>query len=225
MHTFPKTAFESQGRPLCRHYVLVLVEALTAEMKGDAGVENVHTLHWALGVLDDGQYDVFGAWSAPLTMTTDWRERFARLKDRGADRIDFVASRGSLIPQAELSAIYPNAKSRIAPDSLTPELLAAASHPRMARGWRPRLPSVDACNRGIARALEVQGRIQALASRSVVRRGRFSDEVSATAFALNALERAERRVVAASATFKISGWYRSSARRCDGGLRDEAVGL
>jgi hypothetical protein len=223
MRTFPKAAFESQSRPLCRHYVLVLVEALAVVVEGDAGVENVRTLHWALGVLDDGQYDVFDAWSTPLTKTPDWQERFARLKDRGADRIDLVASRRSLIPQAELSAIYPNAKSLAAPDPLTPELLAASSHRRMARGWQPRLPSVCACNHGIDGALELQDRVQALASRSVWRHGRFTDELSAAAFALNALGRAEQRVVASDTSLKIPGWYRSSARRCNSRPRVKAV--
>jgi len=223
MDTFPKAAFESQGRPLCRHYVLVLMDAVAVEVEDDSGVESVWALPWALGVLDDGQYDVFEAWSTPLTNTPDWQEIFAKLKDRGADRIDLVASRRSRIPQAGLWAIYPNAKLLAAPGLPTPELLAVSSHRRMARTWRPRLPSGDACNRGIDGALEVQDWVQGLASRSLLRHGRFVGEVAATAFALSALERAEKRVVAASATLKIPGWYRSSTRRCDGGLSVEAV--
>lgn len=224
MRTFPKEAFDSQSRPLCRHYVLVLVEALAVEVEEDAGVENVRRLHWALGVLDDGQHDVFELWSTPTTKSPDWRESFAKLKDRGVDKIDLIAGRRSLIPQAELSAIYPHAKSLSAPGVLTPELLTASSRHRRAPGWRSCLPSVDARNRGMDGVLKVQDRVQGHASRSISRHGQFSDEVSATAFALNALKRAEQRFVAASASLASLVWYRSSARRFDGGLRDEAVG-
>jgi Transposase, Mutator family len=223
MDTFPKAAFELQGRPLCRHYVLVLVDALAVEVEGDAGVVSLRTLHWALGVLDDGQYDVFDAWSTPLTRTPDWRERFARLKDRGADRIDLVASRRALISQAELSAIYPNAKSLDALDPLTPEPPASSSHRRMAQRRRPRLPRVDACNRGIDGALELQVRVHLLVNRSLSRHGRFADEESATAFALSSLERAEQRVVASGASLKSPVRYRSSPRRRDSSQRVRVV--
>ena len=225
MHTFPKAAFESPSRPLCCHYVLVLMEALTVEVEEGAGVASVRALPWALGVLDDGHFDVFEAWSTPLTNTPDWRETFAELKNRGSERIDLVASRRSLIPQAELSAIYPNAKSLAALDPLTPEFLAVSSHRRMSRGWWPHLQSVDACSLGIDGALRVQDRVQLFGSRSVSRHGRFADEVVATAFVLNALERAEQRVVAAGTGLKIPGWYRASAMRSDSGPRGEAVGL
>lgn len=224
MDTFPKAAIESQGRPLCRHYVFVLMEVLAVEVEEDAGVKGVLALPWGLGVLDDGQYDVFEAWSTPLTNTPDWQGTFVNLKNRGSDRIDIVASRRSMIPQAELRAIYPDAKSLAAPDPLTPELLAVSSHRRMARRWRPCLPSGDARNRGIDGGLEVQDWVQGHASSSLLRHGRFVDEVSATAFAVSALERAEKRVLVASATLKIPGWYRSSTRRRDGGLSVEAVG-
>jgi len=223
MDTFPKAAFESQGRPLCRHYVFVLIEALAVEVKEDAGVKGFRTLPWVFGVLGNGQFDVFEAWSTPLTNKPDWQGTFAKLKDRGTDRIDLVASRRSLIPQAELGAIYPNAKSLAASCPVTPELPAVSSHRRAARKWRPRLPSGDACNRGIDDGLEVQDWVQGLASRWLLRHGRFVDEVSATAFALSALERAERRVAAARATLKIPGWGHSSTRRCDGGLSVEVV--
>ena len=224
MRTFQNAAFESQSRPLCRHYVLVLVTALAVKVKEDAEVESVRRLHWALGVLDDGQHDVFDVWSTPLTASPDWRESFAKLKERGVDKIDLVASRGSPIPEAELSAIYPYAKALCAPDTLTRELVIASSHRRKGPGWQSRLPSVAARNRGIDGALEVQDRVQGHASRSISKHGRFPDEVSAAACALNALKRAEQRFVAASASFTFPVWPRASGRRCDGGPRDEAVG-
>ncbi len=65
-------ANERRGWPLCRAYLLVLFESVSVALQADDGVCSCRWLHWALGVLPDGDNEVLGAWTASRSDGPAW---------------------------------------------------------------------------------------------------------------------------------------------------------
>ena len=80
-------------RPLCRSYLLILIQTLSAP-SNEKGRACDRTMAWALGVVADGKYESLGAW---LSESDDADTRVAILADlrlRGVEKIRYVVGPG-----------------------------------------------------------------------------------------------------------------------------------
>ena len=95
-------AIERHGRPLCRRYLLLHVEAVSTPVR-DSGASRDQIVRWALGVLADGQYEALGAWLKPESRATTWHAVFEDLQVRGVEKVRFIVSNELEAVRAELA--------------------------------------------------------------------------------------------------------------------------
>lgn len=93
---------------LCCRYVAAFCNSVAAEIH-DADCTNAKTIHWALGLLADGEREPLGAWVQPVEGRMPWQEVFAGLKVRGVRQIRLVASGAPTEVRDGLRAVYPAA--------------------------------------------------------------------------------------------------------------------
>jgi hypothetical protein len=91
--TSTKQATELRSRPLCRRYFLVIHHSLTTQLRDGSLVRN-EDLHWALGVLADGSFEVLGVWADPESSAWPSQEAIDGLKARGVESIGLVSAFG-----------------------------------------------------------------------------------------------------------------------------------
>jgi hypothetical protein len=181
---------EHRASPLCRSYLLVLFESVPVALQADDGVCSGQRLHWALGVLPDGDNEVLGAWTASQSDGPAWNKVFEELAGRGVERIEFLVVGGLAPAQAEraLRDEYPNAillPSEMDKGTLT--LGANAQAPvtsfAMSAGHYRQLVAAD----------EAVQNLQRLACRAIERHGTFSEPTGASTFVLDRLHRANQK--------------------------------
>lgn len=206
----------SHTLPLCCQYFAVLFQPLALQVRGegDAGGQPVH---WALGVLADGQCEVMGVWPEPESGASAWQATYGDLTARGVERIRFVVMPGS----AGLDVAFPGATMLNSAAPLLPLVVRFAR----ARGAGSDLeatakhnPRVDALPVGravpralnphpgcggpialsprlrqvVARADEAARQLQARLDRALRRHGRFDSADSAVTFIEQELNRLAR---------------------------------
>jgi putative transposase len=94
--------------PLCSRITVAYLGRLAVQgVLDDSAVERV--LHWALGLLADGECEPLGAWVQPVEGRMPWQEVFAGLKVRGVRQIRMVASGAPTEVRDGLRAVYPAA--------------------------------------------------------------------------------------------------------------------
>jgi len=94
-------------RLLCRRYLIAHFNTLSVQVRSD-GRSRKYALHWAFGVLGDGQSEVLGAWLSRMLNDECWKFAFDDLKVRGAESIRFVSTReGPVLNSARLSEVPP----------------------------------------------------------------------------------------------------------------------
>lgn len=141
-------AGEWQSRPLCCRYLLLHVETLSMPVR-EVGFVRDQTVHWGLGVLADGQYEVLGIWLHPASATTGWHELFEDLKVRGVEKVRFVASSAPMDVSAAMRAAYPDATVLPSPGQLLRQSLAQVA-PRQRNCWAEALGGLCAAATGQA---------------------------------------------------------------------------
>lgn len=77
--------------PLCRSYSVIVVDRLSVGLKDEMSTVADRTMHWALGALPNGEYEIAGAWIESLPSVIAWEEWLCELKARGVQRIGDVA--------------------------------------------------------------------------------------------------------------------------------------
>ena len=181
-------AIGHRGWPLCRSYFLVLVESVSMALQDDNGLCSDRRLHWALGVLPDGDYEVLGGWTASQPDEPVWDQVFDELTDLGVDRIRFVVASGLATAEPALCVAYPSAillplaKAR---GTLTSGATTQAPVPSFA---------ISAGHlRKVMAAQEAAQNLQRLVCRAIGRHGAFSGPADATEFVVDALHRAEQK--------------------------------
>ncbi|MFT7774801.1 transposase [Roseateles sp.] len=161
---------DPEDQPLCRSYVSVLFNPISARVSGKADTHPMPML-WAIGVLYDGQPDYLGSWVASGPKDSQWLAIAEDLKARGVERIRFIIGPSPTEMQAAVTArcctgnwhctALPISRMAIAPsviDALLP-------------GHRPY----------IERVLEVATPLGARLKRALARHGSFASAAAAAA--------------------------------------------
>jgi hypothetical protein len=193
-------------RPLCRRYLLVIFESLPIYVE-EGGVVYGRPLHWALGALADGQYEVSGVWSEPVSNLSNWEEIFKDLRVRGVEKIRFVLNGESVALDSVLSTAYPGAVPLPAVWKL---------------GSLVGLPLRHRCM-----ALKIEAAMQQLqfrASRAIRRYGCFSDPEEARAFAMDILAHAQQKSGGAAARVAVAPRQPLLPLQAVGTVSNEALG-
>lgn len=97
---------QRQAHPLCCRYLLLHFETVSTPVPRRDPMHH-QAVRWALGVLEDGQYEVLGAWAEPEAGATGWEEVFQDLQVRGVEKTRFVIVNEC----SEVSAAVPTAYS------------------------------------------------------------------------------------------------------------------
>jgi transposase-like protein len=93
--------------PLCASYFCVMLDRLDLRPQGNESPA-VNCLHWAVGLLADGELEMLTAWLSPCDDEPPGRQLFAELKHRGVEEIRFCSGPESM--RADALAAYPCAK-------------------------------------------------------------------------------------------------------------------
>lgn len=148
-------------------------EPVTVEV--DA-VAQPRSVVWGLGILADGQRELLGAWPEPVPGEMYWPPVLEDLARRGVESVRYVLSEDPEALLSPLNCEYPSAL--VLPANLQLGVFEALPTSR---------------RRAIlASQYGVHG-LQRHAARAVRRHGAFSSLTEATAFTVDALERAEAR--------------------------------
>lgn len=117
--------------PLCARYLGVMLARRDVGVRGD-DVSAAHSVHWAVGLLADGELEVVGAWLSPCDDARPVQQLFADLKDRGVEAIRFVLSPDPTMTRVDALAAYPRVKVLPSFEALLRESLlqVAPSHRR-----------------------------------------------------------------------------------------------
>lgn len=201
---------------LCRHYLLAHFHAVSTQVHGQGGSTGL-LVHWAFGVLADGQSEVIGVWPEPEPGASAWQAIHRDVTARGVERIRFVVMPGPAGPDAAfpaatmLNSVAPLlplvgrfARARGAGSDL--EAAAKPSPPVDAlpvdRALPRALDSHPGCGEPlalsprlrqvVARAYEAARQLQARLDRALCRHGRFDSAESAVTFIEQALQRLTR---------------------------------
>lgn len=198
--------------PLCGNYLAVSFKAFRIRLRGEAIARDREAL-WALGVLNDGQYEVMGAWATHTSDVELWRKVFEDLKVRGVEGVRFVVGCDSAAIKSIVNNTYPGAtlisSASTTQISVLGHACASASVVERPVGFcaaNSSTPEPDAVAIAGMRtsALSARHRQAVLASademiqldrratRAIERCGGFADMYTATAFLLDALMRAQR---------------------------------
>jgi len=160
-------------RPLCRRDALGVFDVAVVRVREAKGLRAC-SVPWAIGWLADGQCEPLGAWSEPETASEGVLRMLGDLKDRGVERMAYVAGIACL--REPVSSAFCGTTIRSATDTRLAEVTAVS-----ARLGRPSPECVaEAVRDGLARATR--------------RHGSFATPAAALDFVAGALQRAERRL-------------------------------
>jgi putative transposase len=121
--------------PLCTDYFGVIVDRLDTSISCDEGPA-MHSVHWAVGLLADGELETLGAWVSPSGDGSSVRRLFADLQDRGVEAIRFVVTTDPEVSRAAALAAFPRARVLPSFESLLRQCLqeVAPTHRAGVRG-------------------------------------------------------------------------------------------
>lgn len=92
---------------LCRRYISVYFNHVPIAAPTQA--ERPPVLHWALGVLRDGESEALGGWPQDPQGAMSWHQIFGEVKDRGVERIRFALHSDLAGFREDLRARFPGA--------------------------------------------------------------------------------------------------------------------
>jgi hypothetical protein len=120
-----------QPLPLCAGYFGVMLDRLDLHQHGDDG-QTMCRVHWAIGLLADGELERLGAWLSPCDDAGSEQRAFAELRDRGVETIRFVIGHDRAVTRVDASAAYPRSRMLASFEALLRECLlqVAPSHRR-----------------------------------------------------------------------------------------------
>lgn len=101
-------AIEWQNVPLCRQYLAAFFEGRSLRLRTPK-VDGNQTVHWAVGLLADGQHEVLGVWPEGAAAETCWGDVFGDLKVRGVEEIQFIASDELTCAELSVRSAFPRA--------------------------------------------------------------------------------------------------------------------
>jgi putative transposase len=121
--------------PLCAAYFCVMIDRLETSIQCDEGPA-MHSVHWAVGLLADGELETLGARVSPCEDMSAGRRLFADLKERGVEAIRFVVSPDALVSRVDTLLAFPRATVLPSFETLLRECLreVAPSHRGVVRG-------------------------------------------------------------------------------------------
>lgn len=187
-----------QSVPLCCRYRLVRFETFTVQTV-EGSLASSQTVHWAFGVLSDGQSEVLGAWLVPASGAAGWTGVFNDLQVRGVERIEAVVSSDPATVYLALKLAYPGAASLASGFDARPvgRTSPALSKRSNAAGNQCRaLVTVSPRQKSVLAGEGVTQQLQSRVATSIARHGCFKDLEAAHSFVIEALRRAEQELAA-----------------------------
>ncbi len=191
---------ERHGWPLCRSYLLVFFKSVSVALQAEDGDCSDRWLHWAMGVLPDGDNEVLGVWTASQSDGPAWNQVFEELFGRGVERIGFVVAEALAAAESALRDAYPSA-------IVLPSDMVKGTVTLGASDQTP-IPSFAAMSSGQYRKLmaahEAAQTLQGLVCRAIGRHGPFSGATDAAACVLDRLQRAAQKTKVAVAAYSVA---------------------
>ena len=77
--------------PLCARYVVVFFKDLTVQIEEHSMIRRL-AVHWAVGMLADGDCETLGAWPEAIAGVTPWQQILKDISTRGVEKIRFIST-------------------------------------------------------------------------------------------------------------------------------------
>lgn len=180
------------GRPsslLCRRYLFAVLVDVPMPVNGAVGTRD-RVVRWGIGALSSGELEFLGAWPGTDSGTQCWQAIADDLRARGVESIRFLAGSNPVCIERGMRWSFPDVKVLLAAaDCLRQggEGLAGLSVEFASPStWVPRHYRI------VRRTIEAANQWAQRLNCAVVRQGGFFSLAAATAFAREALIRAQR---------------------------------
>lgn len=164
--------------PLCRSYVCVFFNPISARVGSEAGSRREQRL-WAIGVLYDGQPDYLGSWPACSPKDSQWLAIAENLQARGVERIRFVIGPDPTEMQAAVAAHLRSGNWHCTALPASGTTVAPSVIAALLPGHRPY----------IERAVDVATPLCTRLKRALARRGSFAGPAEVAALLRRSAER------------------------------------